>query len=169
MLDFHPLRENLTKNRHAKRGVPVRTRTISLLKCLAAFSVLGSVGAADLFTTPAPSVLQPPPPPSPSPSPPPLNQSPIPIVNCDVDGPGPVPDEYIVHLKPQHPSHSEGRRLDTREDKLSYLKSFVHRYDLEDDTSNGSNRRKLDADSEPAVHYFTEMLAVAIHTSEEVQ
>jgi len=41
----------------------------------------------------------------------------------------------------------------------------VHRYDLEDDTSNGSN---LDADTEPAVHYFTEKLAVAIHTSEEV-
>lgn len=151
----------------------LKTQCTLLLKCLAVFSVLGGVGAADPFTTPAPGVLQPPSPPSPSPSPPPLNQSPNPIVNdCGVEGP--VPDEYMVNLKPKHPSYSEGRRLDTREDKLSYLESFVHRYDHEvDSTSNGTNRRKLDPDSKTAVvamYYLTETrLAVGIEASEEVR
>ena len=95
----------------------------------------------------------------------------------------------MVYLKPKHPSQSEGRRSDTREDKLSYLKSFVHRYfgttamttaladDHEVDTSNAAATAEssytYDVDSEPAVFYFPDLLAFSmwfsIHASEEVQ
>ena len=91
-----------------------------------------------------------------------------PIINhCGVDGL--VPHEYMVTLKIQ--LHSEGRRLDTKEDKLSFLQGWVHQYEPED-TSNGTTRRKLEANSNSThgLHFFTEtQLAVAVSTNDDVR
>tara|TARA_B100000795_G_scaffold247922_1_gene214436 strand:+ start:229 stop:648 length:420 start_codon:yes stop_codon:yes gene_type:complete len=116
--------------------------------------------------------------PSPSPSPSPSlspslskSPSPSPIINrCGVNGV--VPHSYIVTL--ESPPHSNGRRLDTQKDKLSFLQGWFHLYNPED-TSNGTKRRKLKAttlhdNSTHAVHYFTEtQLAVAIEGDDEVR
>ena len=78
------------------------------------------------------------------------------IINrCGLDGV--VPHEYMVTLKA---FHSDGRRLDTTEDKLSFLQGWVHQYDDEydpEDTSNGTTRRKLEANSNSThvLHLFT--------------
>ena len=89
-----------------------------------------------------------------------------PIINhCGVDGL--VPHEYMVTLKMQ--LHSEGRRLDTKEDKLSFLQGWVHQYEPEDN-SNGTTRRKLEANSNAthAVHFFTEtQFAIAVEAGDE--
>ena len=118
--------------------------------------------------------------PSPSPSPSPSlspslskSPSPSPIINrkrCGVNGV--VPHSYIVTL--DSPPHSNGRRLDTQKDKLSFLQGWFHLHNPED-TSNGTKRRKLKAttlhdNSTHAVHYFTEtQLAVAIEGDDEVR
>ena len=75
-------------------------------------------------------------------------------------------------LKPS--ANSNGRRLETTVDKLSYLQGWVHQYDPED-TSNGTSndaiRRKLEANSNSThiVHLFTvTQLAVAISADDDV-
>ena len=92
----------------------------------------------------------------------------IPIINrCGVDGA--MDHEFVVTLKPPAPN-SNGRRLDTQ-DKLSYLQGWVHQYDPED-TSNGTTRRKLEANSNSThvLHFFTlTQFAVAVHTNDDVR
>ena len=99
----------------------------------------------------------------PSPSPMPIN-----ITNrCGIDGA--MDHEFVVTLKPP-PANSNGRRLDTQ-DKLSYLQGWVHQYDPED-TSNGTTRRKLEANSNSThvLHFFTlTQFAVAVHTNDDVR
>ena len=93
------------------------------------------------------------------------------IINrCGLDGV--VPHEYMVTLKA---FHSDGRRLDTTEDKLSFLQGWVHQYDDDEydpeDTSNGTTRRKLEANSNSTqiLHLFAlTQLAVAISTGDDV-
>ena len=87
---------------------------------------------------------------------------------CGVDGA--VDHEFVVTLKPP-PADLNGRRLDTTEDKLSFLQGWVHQYDPED-TSNGTTRRKLEANSKSThvMHYFTQTrLAVAIEADKKVR
>ena len=90
------------------------------------------------------------------------------IINrCGLDGV--VPHEYMVTLKAFH--SSDGRRLDTTEDKLSFLQGWVHQYDPED-TSNGTTRRKLEANSNSphVLHLFAvTQLAVAISADDDVR
>ena len=49
---------------------------------------------------------------------------------CGVDGA--VDHEFMVTLKPPADSNGNGRRLDTTQDKLSYLQGWVHQYNAED-------------------------------------
>ena len=95
----------------------------------------------------------------PSPSPMPIN-----ITNRCVHGA--MDHEFMVTLKPP-PANSNGRRLDTK-DRLSYLQGWLHQYD----TSNGTTRRKLEANSNSThgLHFFTEtQLAVAVSTNDDVR
>ena len=95
--------------------------------------------------------------------------SPMPIINrCGVDGA--VDHEFVVTLKPP-PADSNGRRLDTTQDKLSYLQGWVHQYDAED-TSNDPTRRKLEANSNSTqiLHLFAlTQLAVVISAGDDVR
>ena len=87
---------------------------------------------------------------------------------CGVDGA--VDHEFMVTLKPPAPN-SNGRRLDTTQDKLNYLQGWVHQYDPED-TSNGTTRRKLEANSNSphVLHLFAvTQLAVAISADDDVR
>ena len=64
---------------------------------------------------------------------------------------GAVDHEFLVTLKPPA-ANSNGRRLDTTEDKLSFLQGWVDQYtgdqhDSEGFDSNGNTRRKLEANS----------------------
>ena len=95
----------------------------------------------------------------PSPSPTPIN-----IINrCGSEGA--VDHEFLVTLKPAAAS-SNGRRLNTREDKLSFLQGWVDQYtvdqhDSDGTYSNGTTRRKLEANSThipistQTLHFFT--------------
>ena len=91
---------------------------------------------------------------------------------CGVDGA--MDHEFVVTLKPP-PADLNGRRLDTTQDKLSYLQGWVHQYDPEDTsngTSNDATRRKLEANSNSThiVHLFTEtQFAVAISADDDVR
>ena len=93
------------------------------------------------------------------------------IINrCGVDGA--MDHEFMVTLKPP-PPYPNGRRLDTQ-DKLSYLQGWVHLYDEYDleDTSNDTNRRKLEANSNSihVLHLFTEIqFAVAVSANDAVR
>ena len=87
---------------------------------------------------------------------------------CGVDGA--VDHEFMVTLKPPADSNGNGRRLDTTQDKLSYLQGWVHQYNAED-TSNDPTRRKLEANSNSTQisHLFAlTQLAVAISTGDDV-
>ena len=87
---------------------------------------------------------------------------------CGVDGA--VDHEFMVTLKPPADLNGNGRRLDTTQDKLSYLQGWVHQYDAED-TSNDPTRRKLEANSNSTqiLHLFAlTQLAVAISTGDDV-
>ena len=108
------------------------------------------------------------------PSPTPIN-----IINrCGIDGA--VDHEFLVTLKPAA-ANSDGRRLDTTEDKLSFLQGWVDQYtvdqhDSEGSYSNGTTRRKLEANSTRVsnsthiLHFFTvTQLAVAVGASDEVR
>ena len=76
------------------------------------------------------------------------NVTPINIINrCGIDGA--VDHEFLVTLKPAAPN-ANGRRLDTKEDKLSFLQGWVDQYTVnqhEGTYSNGTTRRKLEANS----------------------
>ena len=95
--------------------------------------------------------------------------SPMPIINrCGADGA--MDHVFVVTLKPPPQPDSNGRRLD-RLDLLSYLQGWAHQYDPED-TSNGTARRKLEANSNSTqvLHLFTAtQLAVAVSTSDNVR
>ena len=96
----------------------------------------------------------------PSPSPMPIN-----ITNRCVHGA--MEHEFMVTLKPPPAMNSNGRRLDTK-DRLSFLQGWLHQYD----TSNGTTRRKLEANSNSThvLHLFTEtQLAVAVSTNDDVR
>jgi hypothetical protein len=87
---------------------------------------------------------------------------------CGVDGA--VDHAFMVTLKPPPANNSNGRRLDAK-DRLSYLQDWVYQYDPED-TSNGTARRKLEANSNSTqvLHLFTAtQLAVAVSTSDNVR
>ena len=94
---------------------------------------------------------------------------PMPIINgCGVDGA--MDHEFVVTLKPPEPN-TNGRRLDTTQDKLSYLQGWVHQYDAED-TSNDPTRRKLEANSNSTqiLHLFAlTQLAVVISAGDDVR
>ena len=109
------------------------------------------------------------------PSPTPIN-----ITNrCGIDGA--VDHEFLVTLKPAAANSTDGRRLDTTEDKLSFLQGWVDQYtvdqhDSEGTYSNGTTRRKLEANSTRVsnsthvLHFFTvTQLAVAVGASDEVR
>ena len=97
---------------------------------------------------------------------------------CGVDGA--VDHEFLVTLKPAA-ANPDGRRLDTTEDKLSFLKGWVDQYtvdqhDSEGTYSNGTIRRKLeansthDSDSTHILHFFTRTrLGVAVGASDKVR
>ena len=97
---------------------------------------------------------------------------------CGIDGA--VDHEFLVTLKPAAAS-SDGRRLDTTEDKLSFLQGWVDQYtvdqhDSEGTYSNGTTRRKLEHNSTHVsnathiLHFFTvTQLAVAVGASDEVR
>ena len=58
----------------------------------------------------------------------------------------------MVTLKPVAANSTDGRRLDTTEDKLSFLQGWVDQYTVdqhesEGTYSNGTGRRKLEANS----------------------
>ena len=94
---------------------------------------------------------------------------PINITNrCGVDGA--MDHEFVVTLKPP-PTNFNGRRLDTTEDKLSFLQGWVHQYDPED-TANDTTRRKLEANANSihVLHLFAvTQLAVAISAGDDVR
>ena len=98
-----------------------------------------------------------------------IDPVPINITNrCGVDGA--MDHEFVVTLKPP-PTNFNGRRLDTTQDKLSFLQGWVHQYDPED-TSNGTTRRKLEANSNSphVLHLFAvTQLAVAISADDDVR
>jgi len=92
-----------------------------------------------------------------------------------------VDHEFLVTLK-SAAANSDGRRLDTTADKLSFLQGWVDQYavdqhDSEGTYSNGTTtRRKLEADSTHVsssthiLHLFTvTQLAVAVGASDEVR
>ena len=95
--------------------------------------------------------------------------SPI-IDRCGVDGV--VPHSYMVtFLNSNRNSTSRSASLDT-EDKLRLLEGWVQQYINPEDTSNGTTRRKLEANSKSthAMHYFTQTrLAVAIEADKKVR
>ena len=99
---------------------------------------------------------------------------PINIINrCGIDGA--VDHEFLVTLK-QDVANPDGRRLDTTEDKLSFLQGWVAQYTVnqhEGTYSNGTTRRKLEANSTYSthiLHFFTvTQLAVAVGASDEVR
>ena len=96
----------------------------------------------------------------PSPSPMPIN-----ITNRCVHGA--MDHEFMVTLKPPPAMNSNGRRLDTK-DRLSFLQGWLHQYD----TSNGTTRRKLEANSNSTqiLHLFAlTQLAVAISAGDDVR
>ena len=78
---------------------------------------------------------------------------------------GAVDHEFLVTLK----SNSDGRRLDTTQDKLSFLQGWVGKYTY----SNSTTRRKLEANSTHSTHvwhYFTETrFGVAVGACDEVR
>ena len=78
---------------------------------------------------------------------------------------GAVDHEFLVTLK----SNSDGRRLDTTQDKLSFLQGWVGEYTY----SNSTTRRKLEANSTHSTHvwhYFTETrFGVAVGACDEVR
>ena len=86
-----------------------------------------------------------------------------------------VPHSYMVTLKPPLASGSTRRSapmsdgVHANEGDLRFLHGWFRQY--EEDASNGTSRRKLEAGSSAtrAVHYFTQTrLAVAIEASDEV-
>ena len=90
---------------------------------------------------------------------------PINITNRCVHGA--MDHEFMVTLKPPPAMNSNGRRLDTK-DRLSFLQGWLHQYD----TSNGTTRRKLEANSNPTqiLHLFAlTQLAVAISAGDDVR
>ena len=94
-----------------------------------------------------------------------------PIINrCGVDGV--VPHSYMVTFLNSNPgSTPTSASLDT-EDKLRLLEGWVQQYINPEDTSNGTTRRKLEANSKSthAMHYFTQTrLAVAIEADKKVR
>ena len=104
--------------------------------------------------------------------------TPINIINrCGIDGA--VDHEFLITLK--NSNTSDGRRLDTTEDKLSFLQGWVDQYtgdqhDSEGIDSNGTARRKLEANSTRVsnctrtLHFFTvTQLAVAVGACDEVR
>ena len=107
-----------------------------------------------------------------------VSTGPINITNrCGIDGA--VDHEFLVSFKAA--ANSDGRRLDTAEDKLSFLQGWVDQYtgdqhDSEGIDSNGTARRKLEANSTRVsnctrtLHFFTvTQLAVAVGASDEVR
>ena len=81
---------------------------------------------------------------------------------------GAVDHEFLVTLK----SNSDGRRLDTTQDKLSFLQGWVDKYTY----SNSTTRRKLEANPTHVsncthiLHYFTETrFGVAVGACDEVR
>ena len=107
----------------------------------------------------------------------PSSPTPINIINrCGSEGA--VDHEFLVTLNKQDVANSDGRRLDTTEDKLSFLQGWVDHYtvdqhDSEGTYSNGTTRRKLEANSMHSthvLHFFTETrLGVAVGASDEVR
>ena len=106
-------------------------------------------------------------------------KAPINIINrCGIDGA--VDHEFLVTLKPAAANSTNGRRLDTTEDKLGFLQGWVDQYtgdqlDSEGTYSNGTARRKLEANSTHVsnctqiLHFFTAtQLAVAVGACDEV-
>ena len=95
--------------------------------------------------------------------------SPI-IDRCGVDGV--VPHSYMVtFLNSNRNSTSRSASLDT-EDKLRLLEGWVQQYINPEDTSNGTTRRKLEANSNSTyvLHLFTVIqLAVAVSASDDVR
>ena len=93
--------------------------------------------------------------------------SPSPIENrCGVDGV--VPHSYMVTLKPPLTSAPMSGVLHANEGDLSFLRGWFQQY--EQDASNSTSRRKLEAGSSATrvVHYFTlTQLAVAIEASDD--
>ena len=109
----------------------------------------------------------------------PTNTTSINITNrCGIDGA--VDHEFLVTLKPAA-ANSDGRRLDTTEDKLSFLQGWVDQYTVgqhasEGTHSNSTTRRKLEANSTHVsncthiLHFFTEtQFAVDVRASDEVR
>ena len=95
------------------------------------------------------------------------SSSPMPINITNRCVHGAMEHEFMVTLKPPPAMNSNGRRLDTK-DRLSFLQGWLHQYD----TSNGTTRRKLEANSNSThvLHLFTEtQLAVAVSTNDDVR
>ena len=154
----------ITSTTHHTLPHPPQTAQAHSSTTMMIFSFLiASVGAGPTSTT---GIGQ-----SPSPRP---TSSPI-INRCGVDGV--VPHSYMVTLSS---SLSSDRRLaptsiasfGTNQDKLSVIKGWVQQYINPEDTSNGTTRRKLEANSKSthAMHYFTQTrLAVAIEADKKVR
>ena len=95
------------------------------------------------------------------------------ITNRCIDGA--VDHEFLVTLKPAA-ANSNGRRLDTTEDKLSFLQGWVEQYTVDQHDPEGTTRRKLEANSAHVsasthiLHFFTEtQFAVDVRASDEVR
>ena len=109
----------------------------------------------------------------------PTSTAPINITNpCGIAGA--VDHEFMVTLKPVA-ANSDGRRLETTEDKLSFLQGWTDQYTVDQHNpegiySNGTTRRKLEANSTHVsnsthiLHFFTEtQFAVGVRASDEVR
>ena len=88
---------------------------------------------------------------------------------------GAVDHEFLVTLKAPA-ANSNGRRLDTTEDKLSFLQGWVEQYTVDQHDPEGTTRRKLEANSTHVsnctqiLHFFTAtQLAVAVGACDEVR
>jgi len=105
-----------------------------------------------------------------------VSTGPINITNrCGIDGA--VDHEFLVSFKAA--ANSDGRRLDTAEDKLSFLQGWVDQYTVgqhasEGTHSNSTTRRKLETNSTHVsnsthiLHFFTEtQFAVDVRASDE--
>ena len=99
--------------------------------------------------------------------------TPISITNRCINGA--VDHEFLVTLKPPA-ANSNGRRLDTTEDKLSFLQGWVEQYTVDQHDPEGTTRRKLEANSTHVsncthiLHFFTEtQFAVDVRASDEVR
>mmetsp|Transcript_6310 Transcript_6310/g.15560 ORF Transcript_6310/g.15560 Transcript_6310/m.15560 type:complete len:321 (+) Transcript_6310:74-1036(+) len=86
---------------------------------------------------------------------------------------GAVDHEFLVTLKPPA-ANSNGRRLDTTEDKLSFLQGWVEQYTVDQHDPEGTTRRKLEANSTHVsncthiLHFFTEtQFAVDVRACDE--